>query len=238
MPRAATGPRSTLAAVAVAVAALVSGCVLSTESPREEQARADPIDRVNREEFDADVSGAVAATDGFWRRTFADEFGRSYRPPRVAGGYLGENGPSCAGEPSVPFNAIYCPAADFIAWDETLMAAGYRADRRRLGLPDHRARVGPRDPGPAATRPGVGGRRAAGRLPGRRDHCGAAPTRPGRPGAGRHRGAGADPDRGGGRLPVDRRAGPRERPAADQRLRHRRPGRGQRLRVSIALSSA
>ncbi len=125
MPRAATGPRSTLAAVAVAVAALVSGCVLSTESPREEQARADPIDRVNREEFDADVSGAVAATDGFWRRTFADEFGRSYRPPRVAGGYLGEDGPSCAGEPSVPFNAIYCPAEDFIAWDENLMAAGY-----------------------------------------------------------------------------------------------------------------
>jgi predicted metalloprotease len=67
----------------------------------------------------------VSATDGFWRRTFPDEFRRSYRPPEVKGGYVGDDGPSCAGERSVPFNAFYCPSADFLAWDEQLMADGY-----------------------------------------------------------------------------------------------------------------
>ena len=43
----------------------------------------------------------------------------------MKGAYLGEDGPSCGGEPSVPFNAFYCPAEDFLAWDENLMAAGY-----------------------------------------------------------------------------------------------------------------
>jgi hypothetical protein len=44
----------------------------------------------------------------------------------VAGGYRDDNGPSCGGQPSVPFNAFYCPSQDFLAWDENLMAAGYR----------------------------------------------------------------------------------------------------------------
>ena len=48
-----------------------------------------------------------------------------YVPPTVEGGYVGRNGPSCAGEPSEPGNAYYCPVGNFLAWDENLMRAGY-----------------------------------------------------------------------------------------------------------------
>lgn len=71
-----------------------------------------------------DEAVAVRITDAFWRNWFAEQ-GVRYVPPRVAGGYTGRNGPSCAGEPSVPGNAYYCPRGNFIAWDDNLMRAGY-----------------------------------------------------------------------------------------------------------------
>ena len=55
-----------------------------------------------------DERAAVGAVDEFWRRHFSELFGRAYQPPRVAGGYVGTDGPSCGGEPAVPFNAFYC----------------------------------------------------------------------------------------------------------------------------------
>jgi uncharacterized protein len=72
-----------------------------------------------------DEAAAVRAVDTFWRRQFLHVFGREYRSPRVWGRYIGTNGPSCAGQPSVPFNAFYCQPGDFLAWDERLMASGY-----------------------------------------------------------------------------------------------------------------
>jgi len=69
---------------------------------------------------------AVAAVDGFWRRHFSQLFGRPYQSPRVAGGYRGSNGPTCAGQPALAFNAFYCPSQDFLAWDKNLMDAGYQ----------------------------------------------------------------------------------------------------------------
>jgi predicted metalloprotease len=71
-----------------------------------------------------DERTAVSITAEFWDRWFADQ-GVRYDPPTVAGGYVGDNGPACAGEPSVPGNAYYCPAGNFLAWDEDLMQAGY-----------------------------------------------------------------------------------------------------------------
>lgn len=72
-----------------------------------------------------DETSAVEVTDRFWREAFPAEFGRSYRPPAVEGSYVGEGGPTCGGQPSVAFNAVYCPPEDFLAWDDNLMAAGY-----------------------------------------------------------------------------------------------------------------
>jgi uncharacterized protein len=72
-----------------------------------------------------DERAAVTAVDQFWKNYFA-RTGQQYAPPKVFGGYRGTNGPACGGEPSVPGNALYCVPGDFLAWDEDLMAAGYR----------------------------------------------------------------------------------------------------------------
>ena len=73
-----------------------------------------------------DEQFAISATDGFWRRAFPEEFGGAYQPPVVLGGYIGDAGPACGSQRSVPFNAFYCPSENFIAWDENLMAAGFQ----------------------------------------------------------------------------------------------------------------
>jgi predicted metalloprotease len=69
---------------------------------------------------------AVTVVDGFWRRHFAELSSQPYRRPHVVGGYVGTRGPTCAGQPALPFNAFYCPSQDFLAWDENLMNIGYR----------------------------------------------------------------------------------------------------------------
>lgn len=73
-----------------------------------------------------DERTAVSAVDGFWRRHFQDYFNRSYTSPRVFGGYVGTNGPTCGGARSQPGNAFYCKPGNFLAWDENLMSAGYQ----------------------------------------------------------------------------------------------------------------
>jgi predicted metalloprotease len=71
-----------------------------------------------------DEQTAVRIVNTFWQRWFAAQH-RRYVPPRVRGGYTGTHGPRCAGEPSVPGNAYYCPSGNFLAWDENLMRGGY-----------------------------------------------------------------------------------------------------------------
>jgi predicted metalloprotease len=101
---------------------LLAGCIeVSTGSG----SGGDPVDQVDQGEMANDEKTAVEVTDAYWRRHFSELFGREYRSPQVAGGYVGNDGPPCGGEPSVPFNAFYCTDGDFLAWDENLMAAGY-----------------------------------------------------------------------------------------------------------------
>ena len=111
----------------VLTAALLAGCVVSVDTGSGSGGgdRSAPLSRVSQGELAEDEAGAVEVTDAFWREAFPATFRRSYRPPEVRGGYVGDDGPTCSGQPSVAFNAFYCPAEDFIAWDENLMAAGY-----------------------------------------------------------------------------------------------------------------
>ena len=120
------------ALLALLAAVLLGGCAIAVDSGGSSggsgggSSTNSPLDSVDRANLDGDERGAVDATNAYWRETFPDDFRQSYRSPRVLGGYVGENGPSCGGEPSVPFNAFYCPSQDFLAWDENLMAAGYQ----------------------------------------------------------------------------------------------------------------
>jgi predicted metalloprotease len=73
-----------------------------------------------------DQRTAVAAVDEFWKRHFAEHFGRRYHSPLVVGAYLSGRGPSCDGLRPLPFNAFYCRPEDYLTWDQRLMVAGYR----------------------------------------------------------------------------------------------------------------
>jgi predicted metalloprotease len=116
-----------LAVTALLLTALLGGCGVSIETGGGGgDGTSDPIDDVDTESLAGDERTAVEVTDRFWRDVFPDVFGRPYVPPQVQGGYRGDNGPTCGGQPSVPFNAFYCPSQDFLAWDDNLMAAGYR----------------------------------------------------------------------------------------------------------------
>jgi predicted metalloprotease len=124
-------PRTLARALPALLAAvlLLSGCGVAIDSGGGDGAdggSTQPIDQVNEDDLGVDEQSAVEATDAFWRQAFTESFRGSYRSPGVRGGYLGEDGPSCGGQPSAAFNAFYCPSQDFLAWDENLMAAGYR----------------------------------------------------------------------------------------------------------------
>jgi len=110
----------------VIAAALAAACTTTASDSSAAAGTTDPIQQVDRAAMSQDEKTAVEATDTYWRRHFAEQFERPYTSPRVAGGYLGTDGPRCAGQPPVPFNAFYCPAGDFLAWDENLMASGYQ----------------------------------------------------------------------------------------------------------------
>jgi predicted metalloprotease len=105
-------------------AVLLLGCEVTTSEQTAEPAGPTTA-QVDRAAMAEDEGIAVQAVNGFWRRTFPEASGRPYLPPRVAGSYVGTDGPPCGGEPSVPFNAVYCPPGDFLAWDTNLMASGY-----------------------------------------------------------------------------------------------------------------
>ena len=112
------------AAVLAVLAALLSGgCAVTVDDGT--TSGPGSLEGVDQDSLEGDERSAVQVTGTFWQENFGAEFGRTYRPPRVLGGYVGENGPSCGNQPSVPFNAFYCPSEDFLAWDEQLMAAGY-----------------------------------------------------------------------------------------------------------------
>ena len=128
-------------AVVLLLALALGGCTIdvvpgSRAEPASGQGAGEPAGRVPDTEVDArpgaddtdtradDEETAVRIVDTFWRTWFADR-GRRYQPPQVEGGYVGRDGPSCAGEPSVPGNAYYCPDGNYLAWDENLMRAGY-----------------------------------------------------------------------------------------------------------------
>ena len=116
-----------LAVTALLLTALLSGCGVGIETGGGDgDSTSEPIDDVDADSLAGDERLAVGVTDAFWQQEFSAVFGRPYVPPQVKGGYRGDDGPSCGGQRSVAFNAFYCPSQDFLAWDENLMAAGYR----------------------------------------------------------------------------------------------------------------
>jgi predicted metalloprotease len=72
------------------------------------------------------LSATLGLLEQYWRTTLPKLGGR-YRPLRGYTYYRSDQGggPRCGGEPAPANNAFYCPAGDFIAWDESGLMIPY-----------------------------------------------------------------------------------------------------------------
>ncbi|WP_284706254.1 neutral zinc metallopeptidase [Micromonospora phytophila] len=132
-------PRSSLAALAVALVA-AAGCMVGgvsepegqepppeqprrSASPGAEQTRADGTTSV--EEFQQDVADAQSIAERYWAAQFRAS-GEQFRPVRRILPYQRAGEVSCGGQEIPRNNAVYCSAGDFIAYDVNWSVGAFR----------------------------------------------------------------------------------------------------------------
>ena len=97
-----------------------------------EPGAAGPLGTDGRESFDyAEYQRTLEATLGmleqYWAETLPS-LGAEYSDPKAYTYYRSDqrgSGPTCGSESAPPRNAFYCPAGDFIAWDESGLMIPY-----------------------------------------------------------------------------------------------------------------
>ena len=84
-----------------------------------------------RTEFDYDqyqntLKGTIGLLERYWAETLPT-LGTEYSSPKAYVYYRSDEGqgPACGQQPAPPNNAFYCPAGDFIAWDESGLMIPY-----------------------------------------------------------------------------------------------------------------
>jgi uncharacterized protein len=84
-----------------------------------------------RTEFDYDqyqrtLKGTLGLLERYWAETLPT-LGVAYSSPKAYRYYRSDEGqgPACGQQPAPPKNAFYCPAGDFIAWDESGLMIPY-----------------------------------------------------------------------------------------------------------------
>ena len=72
------------------------------------------------------IASTLGLLEEYWRATLPD-LGARYTPLKGYTYYRSDQGggPSCGNEPAPANNAFYCPAGDFIAWDESGLMIPY-----------------------------------------------------------------------------------------------------------------
>ncbi|TDC41320.1 hypothetical protein E1166_12170 [Micromonospora sp. KC213] len=76
-------------------------------------------------EFKEDIQGAVRIAERYWAAQFRAS-GRPFTPIRRIIPYQREGEVACAGQPVPRNNAVYCSAADYIAYDVNWSVAAFR----------------------------------------------------------------------------------------------------------------
>jgi predicted metalloprotease len=79
------------------------------------------------EEYQATLESVIVSLEAYWSRALPDSFQVKYSGPSRYVYYRPEEqpGPPCEDQPAPPRNALYCPAGDFIAWDESGLMIPY-----------------------------------------------------------------------------------------------------------------
>ena len=91
------------------------------------QIRTDTNTAFDYAEYSATLEQVIGSLQTYWSTALPEAFGVPYSSPSRYVYYRPEEqpGPSCGGEQAPPQNAFYCPAGDFIAWDESGLVIPY-----------------------------------------------------------------------------------------------------------------
>ncbi|HEU0101459.1 MAG TPA: neutral zinc metallopeptidase [Mycobacteriales bacterium] len=104
-----------------------SGDVGAGSDPRVDALRTDTNTAFDYQEYTATLQQVIGSLEQYWSRALPEAFGVPYTSPTRYSYYRSDAGPgpACGGQPAPAKNAFYCPAGDFMAWDETGLMIPY-----------------------------------------------------------------------------------------------------------------
>jgi len=104
-----------------------SGDVQRTRPAAGQQIRTDTRTAFDYAEYTGIVEDVIGSLEAYWAQALPATFEVAYSSPSRYVYYRPEEqpGPSCGGEAAPARNAFYCPAGDFIAWDESGLIIPY-----------------------------------------------------------------------------------------------------------------
>ncbi len=104
-----------------------SGEVEGTPAGQGQPIRTDTRTAFDYEQYSATLRSVFESLEEYWAQALPETFGVEFTPPTRYVYYRPdeEPGPRCGGEQAPAKNAFYCPAGDFIAWDESGLVIPY-----------------------------------------------------------------------------------------------------------------
>lgn len=104
-----------------------SGDIAQGDAPQVDAIRTDTNTAFDYEQYTSTLEQVIGSLEQFWAERLPADFGVAFSPPSRYSYYRSDQGggPSCGGSSAPPRNAFYCPAGDFIAWDETGLLIPY-----------------------------------------------------------------------------------------------------------------
>jgi hypothetical protein len=104
-----------------------TGAVERGAAPQGRPIRTDTRTAFDYERYTSTLEQVFASLEEYWAQALPATFGVEFTPPSRYVYYRPEEapGPRCGSEQAPAKNAFYCPAGDFIAWDESGLVIPY-----------------------------------------------------------------------------------------------------------------
>ena len=104
-----------------------TGEVATRERSGDQVLRTDTRTAFDYEQYSTTLQAVFASLEAYWSETLPAAFGVEFTPPTRYVYYRPEEapGPKCGDQQAPAKNAFYCPAGDFIAWDESGLVIPY-----------------------------------------------------------------------------------------------------------------
>ena len=104
-----------------------TGAVERGAAPQDRPIRTDTRTAFDYERYTQTLEQVFASLEEYWAQALPATFGVEFTPPSRYVYYRPEEapGPRCGSEQAPAKNAFYCPAGDFIAWDESGLLIPY-----------------------------------------------------------------------------------------------------------------